>query len=46
MLRVHYRDGGRLLSPIVAKYYLRKLAAPLLNWRRRKRLSHDKKRRI
>lgn len=38
MLRVHYRDGGSLFSPIVAKYYLRKLAAPLINWRRRKML--------
>jgi len=36
MLRVHYRDGGSALSVIVAKYYLRKLAAPFINWRRRK----------
>jgi len=35
MLRVHYRDGGSPFSMIVAKYYLRKLAAPLINWRRR-----------
>jgi len=35
MLRVHYRDGGRFLSVIVAKYYVRKLVAPLWNWRRR-----------
>lgn len=38
MLRVHYRDGGSLFSPIVAKYYLRKLAAPLINRQRRKML--------
>ena len=38
MLRVHYRDGGSFFSVIVAKYYLRKLIAPLWNWRRRKRL--------
>jgi glycosyltransferase involved in cell wall biosynthesis len=38
MLRVHYRDGGRFLSLIVAKYYLRKFVAPLLNWRRRRML--------
>ncbi|MFZ5904746.1 MAG: glycosyltransferase family 2 protein [Chloroflexota bacterium] len=38
MLRVHYRDGGSFFAPIVGKYYLRKLIAPLWNWRRRKRL--------
>jgi glycosyltransferase involved in cell wall biosynthesis len=38
MLRVHYRDGGSKFSVIVAKYYIRKLIAPLWNWRRRKRL--------
>lgn len=36
MLRVHYRDGGRIFSIIVAKYWLRKIAAPLLNWQRRR----------
>jgi glycosyltransferase involved in cell wall biosynthesis len=38
MLRVHYRDGGNFLSLITAKYYLRKLVAPLWNWRRRRML--------
>jgi glycosyltransferase involved in cell wall biosynthesis len=38
MLRIHYRDGGTFLSALVAKYYLRKLAAPFLNWRRRRLL--------
>ena len=39
MLRVHYRDGGSPFAPIVAKYYIRKLVAPLWNWRRRKMLN-------
>ena len=34
MLRVHYREGGHRFSPIVFKYYMRKVAAPLINWRR------------
>ncbi len=33
MLRVHYREGGRFFSPIVAKYYLRKMIGPLWKWR-------------
>ena len=36
MLRVHYRDGGSFFSVIVAKHFIRKLIAPLWNWRRRK----------
>ena len=36
MLRVHYREGGSWFSPIVARYYVRKLVAPLINWRRQK----------
>lgn len=36
MLRVHYRDGGSRLSPIVMKHYLRKIAAPYINWKRRR----------
>ena len=36
MLRVHYREGGYRLAPIVIKYQLRRLLAPLINWRRRK----------
>ncbi len=36
MLRVHYRDGGSPLAPIVLKYYLRKLAAPYITWKRRR----------
>jgi len=36
MVRVHYRDGGSFFSVIMAKYYVRKLVAPIWNWRRRK----------
>lgn len=38
MIRVHYRDGGSFFAPIVAKYYIRKLIAPLWSWRFRRRL--------
>lgn len=40
ILRVHYRDGGSFFSPIVVKYWLRKLAAPYINWKRRKMFDH------
>ncbi len=36
MLRVHYRNGGSRAAPIVVKYWVRKLAAPYINWRRRR----------
>jgi glycosyltransferase involved in cell wall biosynthesis len=38
MIRVHYRDGGRFFSTIVAKYYIRKLIAPIWAWRFKQRL--------
>jgi glycosyltransferase involved in cell wall biosynthesis len=37
MIRVHRRDGGGWLSWIVAKYYLRRILAPFVTWRRRQR---------
>ena len=39
MLRVHRRDGGSWFSVIVARYLLRRLLAPLINWRRRRLFS-------
>lgn len=36
MLRVHYRDGGSFFTPIVAKYYTRKIIGPLWKWRIKK----------
>lgn len=39
MLKVHYRDGGSFFSILVAKYYLRKLMAPLWNRRKRRMLN-------
>jgi glycosyltransferase involved in cell wall biosynthesis len=36
MMRLHYRDGGSFLAIITAKYYLRRLVAPILRWRRRR----------
>ena len=42
MLRVHYREGGHWFSPIVMKYYLRRLVGPLINWRRKQMFErHD-----
>jgi glycosyltransferase involved in cell wall biosynthesis len=41
MLKVHYRDGGSAFSIIVFKYWIRKLAAPLINWRRRQMMNRN-----
>jgi glycosyltransferase involved in cell wall biosynthesis len=38
MIRVHRRDGGSWFSWIVAKYYLRRVLAPAVTWRRRRRV--------
>lgn len=40
MIRVHYRDGGSFFAPIVAKYYMRKLAAPLIQWKRKRLIKY------
>jgi len=36
MLKVHFRNGGSKFAPIVLKYYIRKLAAPIILWRRKR----------
>ena len=38
MLKVHYRDGGTWFSIIVAKYFIRKVFAPIWSLRMHKRL--------
>ncbi|MEN8172253.1 MAG: glycosyltransferase family 2 protein [Chloroflexota bacterium] len=37
MLRVHRRDGGNWFSWIYARYFARRVLAPLINWRRRRK---------
>ena len=39
MLKVHRREGGTWFSVIYAKYWLRKLAAPYIRWKRRRLFS-------
>lgn len=36
MLRVHRRDGGSWFSVIYAKFWMRKMAAPYINWKRKR----------
>ena len=36
MLKVHRRDGGRWFSMMNARYTMRRLLAPVINWRRRR----------
>jgi glycosyltransferase involved in cell wall biosynthesis len=38
MLRIHRRDGGSWFSLIRVKYFLRKVFAPMVTWRRRWRV--------
>ncbi|MDH5552775.1 MAG: glycosyltransferase, partial [Nitrosomonas sp.] len=39
MIRIHRREGGGWFSAIVFKYYLRRVLAPLVTWRRRRAVS-------
>jgi len=41
MMRVHWRDGGSWLSPIVFKYLARQILAPLINFRRKRMISSN-----
>ncbi len=35
MLKIHIRDGGSWFSLIYVRYFLRRMFAPVINWRRR-----------
>lgn len=39
MLRVHWREGGGWLAPIVAKYWIRRVVAPFIHARRKRLLA-------
>ncbi len=43
MLKVHRRDGGWWFSMIYARYTIRRLLAPVINWRRRKMFEKERK---
>jgi glycosyltransferase involved in cell wall biosynthesis len=43
MLKVHFRDGGTWFSQIVIKHYMRKLAAPLIRYKRWKLFETERK---
>ncbi|MBN2047657.1 MAG: hypothetical protein JW750_07445, partial [Anaerolineaceae bacterium] len=45
MLRIHLRDGGSRCSVLYAKYLIRKLAAPILQRRRKKMFDSSSERR-
>ena len=44
MVRIHRQEGGSWLSIITIKYVFRKLLAPLVTWRRRRRVQHAQER--
>ena len=41
MLKVHRRDGGGWFSRIYARYYARRLLAPLITWRRKRMFDNE-----
>lgn len=46
MIEVHRREGGSWFSIITIKYVLRKLLAPLVTWRRRRRVQQAQERKV
>ena len=40
MLRVHRRNGGNRLAWIYVRYFMRRLLAPIINWRRERMFSN------
>jgi glycosyltransferase involved in cell wall biosynthesis len=36
MIKIHYRDGGKWWQPIVWKYWVRKMVAPYIRYKRKK----------
>lgn len=44
MMKIHRRDGGSWFSVIGVKYLLRKVLAPLVTWRRRRRVQQARER--
>lgn len=46
MIQVHRREGGSWFSIITIKYVLRKLLAPLVTWRRRRRVQQAQERNV
>ncbi|MBW6473433.1 MAG: glycosyltransferase [Anaerolineaceae bacterium] len=43
MLKIHYRDGGKWWHSIVLKYYIRKLVAPYIKYKRSKMMKKSSK---
>jgi glycosyltransferase involved in cell wall biosynthesis len=41
MLRVHRREGGSWFSIMYARYFLRRMLVPLINWQRRRLFTKD-----
>jgi len=42
MVKIHYRDGGNFFSPLIAKFYIRKLIAPVIKARRKRMMNYSR----